>query len=107
MNFNNVRVPKVPGGGAAYTLLKVGITGGLALYAAANSLYTVEGGHRATEFNRLVGIKDKVFLLPLTLPLKICMKKENEKKKTKKQRGVICNMLVALHYRDCNLFCVM
>ncbi|KAB1215159.1 Prohibitin-1, mitochondrial [Morella rubra] len=61
MNFNNVRVPKVPGGGAAYTLLKVGITGGLASYAVANSLYTVEGGHRAIEFNRLVGIKDKVY----------------------------------------------
>jgi hypothetical protein len=62
MNFNNVRVPKVPGGGATSALLKVGIVGGLVVYAAANSLYTVEGGHRAIVFNRLVGVKDKVIL---------------------------------------------
>lgn len=60
MNLNNVKVPKVPSGGAISALLKVGIIGGLGLYAAANSLYNVEGGHRAIVFNRLVGIKDKV-----------------------------------------------
>ncbi|GMN53888.1 hypothetical protein TIFTF001_023013 [Ficus carica] len=60
MNLNNVKVPKVPGG-AASALLRVGIIGGLGLYAAANSLYNVEGGHRAIVFNRLVGIKDKVY----------------------------------------------
>ncbi|XP_015899444.1 prohibitin-1, mitochondrial [Ziziphus jujuba] len=61
MNFNNVKVPKVPGGGAFSTLLKVGIIGGLGLYGAANSLYNVEGGHRAIVFNRITGIKDKVY----------------------------------------------
>ena len=61
MNLNNVKVPKVPGG-AASALLRVGIIGGLGLYAAANSLYNVEGGHRAIVFNRLVGVKDKVVI---------------------------------------------
>ncbi|CAJ1934102.1 unnamed protein product [Sphenostylis stenocarpa] len=60
MNFKNVNVPKVPGGGIA-ALLKVGIIGGLAVYGAANSLYNVEGGHRAIVFNRIVGVKDKVY----------------------------------------------
>ena len=63
MNFKNVKVPKVPGGGAASALLKVGVVGGLGLYAAVNSLYNVEGGHRAIVFNRIVGIKDKVSFL--------------------------------------------
>ncbi|KAF3444057.1 hypothetical protein FNV43_RR13747 [Rhamnella rubrinervis] len=60
MNLNNVKVPKVPGG-APSALLKLGIIGGLGLFAAANSLYNVDGGHRAIMFNRLVGIKDKVY----------------------------------------------
>lgn len=60
MNFKNVKVPKVPGGGAASALLKLGVIGGLGLYGAANSLYNVEGGHRAIMFNRLVGVKDEV-----------------------------------------------
>jgi hypothetical protein len=34
--------------------------GGVAVYGAANSLFTVEGGHKAIVFNRLVGIKDNV-----------------------------------------------
>lgn len=68
MNFNNVKVPRVPGGGAASALIKLGIIGGLGVYAAANSLYNVEGGHRAIVFNRVVGIKDKVcVILLLTL----------------------------------------
>lgn len=61
MNLNNVKVPKMPGGGSASSLVKVGIIGGLGLYAAAKSLYNVEGGHRAIVFNRLVGIKDEVY----------------------------------------------
>ncbi|ERN19978.1 hypothetical protein AMTR_s00071p00140450 [Amborella trichopoda] len=59
MNFKNVRVPKVPGGGAASALSTAAVLGGLGIYAAFNSLYTVEGGHRAIVFNRVVGIKDK------------------------------------------------
>lgn len=62
MNFNNVRVPNVPGGGgAAWALTKAVVLGGLGLYGALNSLYNVEGGHRAIVFNRIVGVKDKVY----------------------------------------------
>ncbi|KAI9176729.1 hypothetical protein LWI28_006447 [Acer negundo] len=61
MNFNNVKVPKVPGGGAISALIKVGVIGGLGLYAATNSLYNVEGGHRAIMFNRVTGVKEKVY----------------------------------------------
>ncbi|XP_010447970.1 PREDICTED: prohibitin-1, mitochondrial-like [Camelina sativa] len=60
MNLN-VKVPKIPGGGAISALLKVGIIGGLGLYGATHSLYNVDGGHRAIMFNRLVGVKDKVY----------------------------------------------
>ncbi|KAH0941181.1 hypothetical protein HID58_000818, partial [Brassica napus] len=68
MNLNNVKVPKVPGGGAVSALLKIGIIGGLGLYGATQSLYNVDGGHRAIMFNRLVGVKDKVDLLSLVYP---------------------------------------
>ncbi|GLT72274.1 hypothetical protein SLA2020_442240 [Shorea laevis] len=61
MNLNNVKVPKMPGGGAASALLKVGVIGALGLYGAANSLYNVDGGHRAIVFNRIVGVKDQVY----------------------------------------------
>jgi len=62
MNFNNVRVPNVPGGGgAAWALTRAIVLGGLGLYGALNSLYNVEGGHRAIVFNRIVGVKDKVY----------------------------------------------
>ncbi|XP_027064945.1 prohibitin-1, mitochondrial [Coffea arabica] len=61
MNFNNMKVPKVPGGGAASALIKLGLVAGLGVYGVANSLYNVEGGHRAIVFNRVVGVKDKVY----------------------------------------------
>lgn len=51
----------MPSGGATSALIKVGILGALGLYGASNSLYNVEGGHRAVVFNRLYGIKDKVY----------------------------------------------
>lgn len=60
MNFKNVKVPNVPGGSAGSALIKLGAIVGIGLYGAANSLYNVEGGHRAIVFNRLVGVKDKV-----------------------------------------------
>jgi prohibitin 2 len=44
-------------GGAARVLA----AGGLLAWAAANSLFNVEGGHRAIVFNRVVGIKDAVY----------------------------------------------
>ncbi|KAG6768746.1 hypothetical protein NC652_019769 [Populus alba x Populus x berolinensis] len=61
MNFKNVKVPNLPGGGAIGTLIKLGVIGGLGLYGATNSLYNVDGGHRAIMFNRIVGVKDKVY----------------------------------------------
>lgn len=42
-------------------MLKLGVIGGLGLYGATNSLYNVEGGHRAIMFNRLSGVKEKVY----------------------------------------------
>ena len=50
----------MPGGGAIGTLIKIGVLGGLGLYGATNSLYNVDGGHRAIMFNRIAGIKEKV-----------------------------------------------
>lgn len=66
MNFNKAKIPKMPDTGAASALLKLGAVVGLGLYAAGNSLYNVEGGHRAIVFNRLVGVKDKVLLIYFT-----------------------------------------
>lgn len=52
------KVPISPAavGGIAQVL----IGGGLAVYGLANSLFNVEGGHRAIVFNRLMGIKEEV-----------------------------------------------
>ncbi|XP_073311634.1 prohibitin-1, mitochondrial-like [Primulina huaijiensis] len=61
MNLNNVKVPKMPGGGATSAVIKLGVFAGLGVYGVANSLYNVEGGHRAIVFNRIVGVKDKVY----------------------------------------------
>eukprot|EP00873_Tetraselmis_striata_P042319 jgi/Tetstr1/462583/TSEL_007569.t1 len=57
------KMPNMPkgAGGAAARLAQVAIGGGLLLYGAANSLFNVEGGHRAIVFNRLVGIKETVY----------------------------------------------
>ncbi|PWZ40111.1 Prohibitin-2, mitochondrial [Zea mays] len=54
------RIPVPPPGASA--LVKVAVFGGAAVYAAMNSLYNVEGGHRAIVFNRIQGIKDKFFM---------------------------------------------
>lgn len=54
------KVPNVPGSPALSALLKVSVIGGLGVYAISNSLYNVEGGHRAVMFNRLTGVKEKV-----------------------------------------------
>lgn len=60
MNVKNV--PNIPGSPILSALLKVGVIGGLGVYGMANSIYNVEGGHRAIMFNRLTGIKNKVCL---------------------------------------------
>eukprot|EP00003_Mantamonas_plastica_P022764 TRINITY_DN393_c0_g1_i2.p1 TRINITY_DN393_c0_g1~~TRINITY_DN393_c0_g1_i2.p1 ORF type:complete len:329 (-),score=115.26 TRINITY_DN393_c0_g1_i2:69-1055(-) len=53
---------KMPGGNKGFALLlKAGA--GLAVfgYLASESIYNVEGGHRAVVFNRFVGVKDETF----------------------------------------------
>lgn len=62
MNFKNVNVPKMPSGGGASKLISFGAIAGLTIYGLSNSLYNVEGGHRAIVFNRIWGVKDKVLL---------------------------------------------
>ena len=57
-NMSNVKIHQ--GGPAASRLVRLALIGGAGLYAASNSLFNVEGGHRAIVFNRLVGIKDEV-----------------------------------------------
>ncbi|XVE66145.1 hypothetical protein DITRI_Ditri08aG0057000 [Diplodiscus trichospermus] len=64
MNLNNMKVPKMPGGGALPALLKIGVIGGLGLYGVANSLYNVEGGHRAIVFNRIVYTEGTHLMVP-------------------------------------------
>ena len=68
MSFKNAKVPQLPNVGAASALIKLGAVIGIGLYAAGNSLYNVEGGHRAIVFNRLVGVKDKVCFIYFRLP---------------------------------------
>ncbi|KAJ1292767.1 hypothetical protein BS78_01G015600 [Paspalum vaginatum] len=59
MSFKGAKMPSAPAAGGA--LVKVAVLGGVGLYAALNSFYNVEGGHRAIVFNRIEGIKDKVY----------------------------------------------
>ncbi|KAG0575763.1 hypothetical protein M758_5G031100 [Ceratodon purpureus] len=61
MNLNNMRNVKMPNAGPAGALAKLAVIAGIGVYGAANSLYNVEGGHRAIVFNRIVGVKDKVY----------------------------------------------
>ncbi len=42
-------------------LAKVALAGGAVVYGASNSLFTVDGGHRAVVFNRLLGIKEEIY----------------------------------------------
>lgn len=57
-NLRNVKVPPV--GGAGGSIARAVIIGGAVVYGAVNSLFNVEGGHRAIMFNRFVGVKDTV-----------------------------------------------
>jgi prohibitin 2 len=59
-NLRNVKMP-AGGGPAAGRLLRLAVFGGATVYGLSNSLFNVEGGHRAIVFNRLVGIKDRVY----------------------------------------------
>jgi prohibitin 2 len=42
-------------------MVKLALAGGALWFGATNTLYNVEGGHRAIVFNRFEGIKDKVY----------------------------------------------
>ena len=65
-NMKN-KMPKMPPGAAsaaaagAPLLARVALLGAAAVYGVANSIFNVEGGHRAIVFNRVVGIKDEVY----------------------------------------------
>ena len=48
--------------------LKVAALGGVGIYGLSNSIFNVEGGHRAVIFNRVVGIKDTVRTGCVVLP---------------------------------------
>ena len=48
-------------GTAGPAVARVVLLGGAAVYGIANSIFNVEGGHRAIVFNRVVGIKDTVY----------------------------------------------
>ncbi|XP_047938526.1 prohibitin-1, mitochondrial-like [Salvia hispanica] len=61
MNFKKVNVPQMPSGSGASKLISFGAIAGLTIYGLSNSLYNVDGGHRAIVFNRLLGVKDKVY----------------------------------------------
>lgn len=52
---------RMPSGNAVGGLARVLLLGGAAVWGASNSLFNVEGGHRAIVFNRLSGIKDTVY----------------------------------------------
>ncbi|KAL3150291.1 Prohibitin-1, subunit of the prohibitin complex (Phb1p-Phb2p) [Trebouxia sp. C0010 RCD-2024] len=57
-NIRNVRMPQ---GNAPGRLAGLVIGGGALLYGVSNSLFNVEGGHRAIVFNRVTGIKEQVY----------------------------------------------
>ncbi|KAL3138134.1 Prohibitin-1, subunit of the prohibitin complex (Phb1p-Phb2p) [Trebouxia sp. C0009 RCD-2024] len=57
-NIRNVRMPQ---GNAPGRLAGLIIGGGALLYGVSNSLFNVEGGHRAIVFNRVTGIKEQVY----------------------------------------------
>lgn len=59
--MENMKNMKLPSGGGGSMLARALVIGGAAVYGVANSLFNVEGGHRAIVFNRLVGIKDTVY----------------------------------------------
>eukprot|EP00798_Chlamydomonas_sp_ICE-L_P027670 gene27670-7311_t len=45
----------------AGSAIKVAVIGGAAVWGISNSIFNVEGGHRAVVFNRVIGIKEAVY----------------------------------------------
>ncbi len=62
MNMASMNIPSGPAAAGVGRLL---LLGGAAVVGAINSLFNVEGGHRAIVFNRLTGIKDTVPFMSL------------------------------------------
>ncbi len=60
VGFMNMASMNIPSGPAAAGVGRLLLLGGAAVVGAINSLFNVEGGHRAIVFNRLTGIKDTV-----------------------------------------------
>ncbi|KAK9786675.1 hypothetical protein WJX73_005569 [Symbiochloris irregularis] len=58
-NIRNIKMPQGPAGSGR--LLRVLALGGAVVWGASNSLFNVEGGHRAIVFNRLTGVKEEVY----------------------------------------------
>ena len=57
---NRMDGAKMPRNAPSSRLATVALLGGAAIYGAYNSLFNVEGGHRAIVFNRLTGVKEEV-----------------------------------------------
>jgi len=50
----------MPSASVVSGVLQALVYGGAGTYGLYNSLFNVEGGHRAIVYNRFVGVKDKV-----------------------------------------------
>jgi len=59
--MQNVRNVKLPSAGVIAGVVQTVVFGGGATYGLYNSLFNVEGGHRAIVYNRVMGVKDKVY----------------------------------------------
>lgn len=58
--MQNLKNVKLPNAGLISGVVQSVVYGSAATYGLYNSLFNVEGGHRAIVYNRVVGIKDKV-----------------------------------------------
>ena len=61
--MQNLKNVKLPSAGLISGVVQTVVYGGAATYGLYNSLFNVEGGHRAIVYNRVIGIKDKVRIL--------------------------------------------
>ena len=58
--MQNLRNVKLPSPGVISGVVQTVVYGSAATYGLYNSLFNVEGGHRAIVYNRVVGVKEKV-----------------------------------------------
>jgi prohibitin 2 len=58
--MQNLKNVKLPNAGIISAAVQTAVYGSVATYGLYNSLFNVEGGHRAIVYNRVVGIKEKV-----------------------------------------------